>query len=43
VLLILVRGIASYFNTTSRVPTTTRGVTVTQPIVGTETSQAQGK
>lgn len=43
VLLILVRGIASYFNTTSRVPTTIRGVTVTQPVVGTETSRAQGK
>jgi hypothetical protein len=44
VLLLLVRGIASYFDTTSRVPTTTRGVTVTvtQP-AGTETSQAQGK
>jgi hypothetical protein len=44
VLLLLVRGIASYFDTTSRVPTTTRGVTVTvtQP-VHTETSQAQGK
>jgi len=44
VLLLLVRGIASYFDMTSRVPTTTRGVTVTvtQP-AGTETSQAQGK
>jgi hypothetical protein len=44
VLLLLVRGIASYFDTTSRVPTTTRGVTVTvtQP-ADTETSQAQGK
>ena len=44
VLLLLVRGIASYFDTTSRVPTTARGVTVTvtQP-AGTETSQAQGK
>jgi hypothetical protein len=44
VLLLLVRGMASYFDTTSRVPTTTRGatVTVTQP-ASTETSQAQGK
>lgn len=44
VLLLLVRGIASYFDTTSRVPTTTRGVTVTvtQP-AGTETSQAGRK
>jgi hypothetical protein len=44
VLLLFVRGIASYFDTTSRVPTATRGVTVTvtQP-AGTEISQAQGK
>ncbi len=44
VLLLLVRGIASYFDTTSRVPTTTSGVTVTvtQP-ASTETSQAQRK
>jgi hypothetical protein len=44
VLLLLVRGIASYFDATSRVPTTTSGVTVTvtQP-VSTGTSQAQRK
>lgn len=45
VLLLLVRGMASYLNTSSQVPTTTSGVTVTvpQPAVGTGTSQAQGK
>jgi hypothetical protein len=44
VLLLLVRGIASYFDTTSRVPTTTSGVTVTATqTAGTEPSQAQGK
>ncbi len=44
VLLLLVRGIASYFDTTARVPTTTSGVTVTaiQP-AGTEHSQAGRK
>lgn len=42
VLLLLVRGIASYFDSTSRVPTTTSGVTVTQP-VSTGTAQAQRK
>jgi hypothetical protein len=44
VLLLLVRGIASYFDSTPRVITRTRGVTVTvmQP-AGTGSSQAQGK
>lgn len=44
-LLLLVRGIASYLNTSSQVPTTTSGVTVTvpQPAASTGTSQAQGK
>lgn len=44
VLLLLVRGIASYFGNNSRVPTTTRGVTVTvtQPVTA-EQSQARRK
>jgi hypothetical protein len=44
VLLLLVRGIASYFDNNSRVSTTTRGVTVTvtQPVTA-EQSQARRK
>lgn len=44
VVLLLVRGIASYFDSNSRVPTTTRGVTVTvTQSVTAEQSQARRK